>query len=154
MSGWYKLRVPLPGLWYFAHRYSEFNNAGELVPAAMERNFELCCRRAALLVEAGWHTYSPVSHTHPIKIAHPPFARATTEDRWYDFDHYFIEVIPFAGIILAPGWESSRGCRGEKERFEHLGRSVFYFVDPQWVWAPSNLKRPPAPGAAGGQHDT
>jgi hypothetical protein len=153
VSGWTKRQRPLPGLFYFAHRYSAFNDAGELMPAAMQSNFELCCRRSALLVEAGWHIYSPVSHTHPIKMAHVPFATATTEDRWYAFDHYFIEAIPFAGIILAPGWESSRGCRREKERFEQLERPVLYMVDPHYVWVPFHLARPPVV-AAGGQHDT
>ena len=137
MSSWQVLNEPLAGLWYFAHHYSAWDETGALCPEGMEQNFQLCCRRAAHLIEAHWHIYAPVSHTHPIKMAYPPFAAADSEQRWYDFDNYFIEAIPFAGLILAPGWEQSRGCRSEKERFAQLGCPVLYFQDPCNVWASS-----------------
>jgi len=116
----------MKGLWYFAHPYTCKDEAGHYLPGAEEANFRLCNLRAARLIERGVLIYSPISHTHPIHCAHPPFVGSQAHEMWYRFDEEFIRRIPFDGIILAPGWEHSVGCRREKTLFESLGRKVKY----------------------------
>ena len=114
------------GLWYFAHPYTVKNEKGDYVFEGEEANFRLCNYRAALLIEKGILLYSPISHTHPIHSASPVFAGGQAHGLWYDFDNAFIRIVPFTGIILAPGWQDSKGCKGEKALFEDLGREVRY----------------------------
>ena len=114
------------GLWYLAHPYTCKDAEGRYVLGGEEANFRLCCVRAARLIEAGWLIYSPIAHTHPIHCAWPGFVGQEAHEMWYTLDNEFIRQIPFAGIILAPGWQMSKGCRHEKELFESLGRQVMY----------------------------
>ncbi len=110
MSQYELIVTPRRGLWYFAHPYTVLDVLSRPNDAAMEANWRLCCLRAARLVEAGWLIYAPVCHTHPIKAAWPQFMAEHTEDRWYEFDHRFVQEVMFAGIILPPGWQDSGGC--------------------------------------------
>jgi len=115
------------GLHYFAHPYTCKADDGRYIPEGEAANYRLCNIRAAKLIEAGWLIYSPISHTHPIHIAYPNFVGKEVHDMWYHFDNAFIERVPFRGIILAPGWENSKGCVAEKKLFERLDREVLYY---------------------------
>ena len=117
---------PRTGWWYLAHRYTTKNNKGDFVFQGEEANYQLVNVIAAKLIELGWRIYSPLSHTHPIHCAWPPFVGGEAHEMWYEFDNDFILTMPFRGIILCPGWHLSSGCRGEKELFESLGREVLY----------------------------
>lgn len=116
-------------LWYFAHPYTCKNEAGEYILGGEEANFRLCCYRAATLIEKGICIYSPISHTHPIHLAYPKFVGAEVHDMWYEIDNIFIKQTGFMGIIMAPLWETSKGCIGEKALFEDMGREVRYYKD-------------------------
>ena len=113
-------------LWYFAHPYTCKNKDGQYIAGGEDANFRLCCIRSARLIEKGILVYSPISHTHPIHMSYPPFVGGEVHNFWYKFDNAFIRAVPFRGIILAPDWEKSTGCKAEKELFEELGREVRY----------------------------
>ena len=100
-------------LYYFAHPYT----------GDEEGNFNLCCSRSAELIKRGWLVYSPIAHTHPIHRAW----LGTRNVDWYEFDNAFIRIIPFAGIILAPGWRDSEGCVKERELFKSLNREILSY---------------------------
>ncbi len=85
------------------------------------------------MIEAGWLIYSPVAHTHAIKMAWPDFA-AGDEERWYEYDLMTVREGHFAGIILPPLWQVSNGCVMEKNLFESMQRQVLYFCDPCHVY--------------------
>jgi hypothetical protein len=106
-----------PGLYYFAHPYTAKDNKGCYVPAAEEANFRLCCYRSSRLLLAGYNIYSPISHTHPIHCACPEFLQRHEHKLWYELDIAFIEHAGFTGVILAPGWGTSKGCKLEYEWF-------------------------------------
>ena len=108
------------GLWYFAHPYTSKDAEGHYVPSAERANFRICCLRAAELYHAGYNLYAPICHTHPIHNADPRFLTAHEHDLWYKLDLHFIERVVWDGLILAPGWEDSHGCRLERDTFTKL----------------------------------
>jgi len=117
------------GLYYLAHCYTTKNSKGDYVHEGEVANFNLCCIRAAKLIEAGWNIYAPICHTHPIHCAWPNFVGKEVHEMWYSYDEIFIRHANFTGIILSPGWEASKGCCGEKKLFEELGREVLYYCN-------------------------
>ena len=117
------------GIWYLAHPYTCKDESGNYIAGGEEANFRLCNIRAAKLIERGFLIFSPISHTHPIHVAYPPFVGQSVHKMWYEFDNKIIEQIPFQGIILGPKWEKSVGCRAEKELFLKLCRKVLLYDD-------------------------
>ena len=117
------------GLWYFAHPYTCKDKDGKYVLGGEEANFHICNVRVAQLIEKGVLVYSPISHTHPIHMDYPPFVGGEVHQMWYEYDNGMIREVHFKGIILAPGWEKSTGCKAEKELFEELGREVRYLKE-------------------------
>ena len=115
------------GLWYFAHPYTCVDKDGKYVPEGEEANFRLCCYRAGQLLLRGYNIYSPISHTHPIHLATPEFLAREEHEIWYQLDLDFIRKTDFDGIILAPLWETSKGCRMERNAFEDMGRDVKFY---------------------------
>ena len=116
-------------LYYFAHPYTVRDASGQFVPAGEEANFRLCAIRSARLLQAGVNIYSPITHTHPIHIACPEFLAAAEHNLWYTLDNQIIDRMRWDGIIMAPGWEGSGGCRAERARFEALGLPVLLYGD-------------------------
>ena len=108
------------GVWYFAHPYTARDKDGNLVPAAEEANFHLSNMRAAELLKRGFNVYSPISHTHPIHRACPDFLKNHEHEMWYHLDNQIIARVRWDGIILAPGWDKSSGCKGELELFDGM----------------------------------
>lgn len=116
-------------LWYFAHPYTARDEYKRFVPEAEEANFLLCNYRAGRLLIAGYNVYSPISHTHPIHRATPEFLARHEHEMWYQLDIHFLDNTNFAGIILAPGWNNSKGCVIEKTWFEEHDREILYYMD-------------------------
>ncbi|KKN66042.1 hypothetical protein LCGC14_0475200 [marine sediment metagenome] len=112
------------GFYYFAHPYACRDANGVFVPEGEEANFQLCNQRAARLIELGYNIYSPISHTHPIHRASPVFLARHEHEAWYVLDMEFMAKTNFDGIILAPGWENSKGCKMEKKYFVDKGLIV------------------------------
>ncbi|MHA1302507.1 MAG: DUF1937 family protein [Candidatus Heimdallarchaeaceae archaeon] len=105
------------GFYYFAHKYTCRDVEGNFVLEGEDANFQLCNQRAARLIEVGYNVYSPISHTHPIYRASAVFLARHEHEAWYRLDMEFIAKTKFDGIILAPGWEDSKGCRMERDWF-------------------------------------
>lgn len=115
------------GFFYFGHPYTCKDENGLYVPAGEEANFQLCNQRAARLMEWGYNIYSPISHSHPIHRASPTFLARHEHEAWYLLDLEVIAKTDFDGIILAPLWEGSKGCRLEGEAFENRNLPVKFF---------------------------
>lgn len=111
------------GLYYFAHPYTTKDDKGCYVHEAEEANFRLCCYRSSRLLLAGYNIYSPISHTHPIHLSCPEFLQAHEHELWYKLDIAFIEHAGFTGLILAPNWGNSSGCKLEYDWFLKHRRS-------------------------------
>lgn len=113
----------MKGLYYFAHPYTARDKRAE------EANFRLCCIRSAKLITMGYMVYSPICHTHPIHMAWPPFLENDERQLWIGLDNLIMAETKFDGIILAPGWQKSRGCCAEKVAFEQQAKPILFYGD-------------------------
>ena len=103
-----------PGFWYLAHPYSSKTEEGVMA------NYELACRRSAKLFLRGYKIFSPIVHSHPIETASPEISKWPRGVRWkfwIDIDMFILQYVGFTGVILAPGWGKSKGCKKEYEWF-------------------------------------
>lgn len=112
-----------PELWYFAHIYTATDKRAELA------NFNLCGIRTAKLIKQGYFVYSPICHTHPIHMAWPEFLVNDERELWIALDMIIIQRTNFTGLILAPLWEQSDGCCGERDKFIELGKPIKLYED-------------------------
>ncbi|KKN35451.1 hypothetical protein LCGC14_0783540 [marine sediment metagenome] len=110
-------------LYYFAHPYTAKDKRAETA------NFNLCCIRSAKLLKLGYRIYAPICHTHPIHMAWPDFLENDERDLWISLDNLIINKTLFEGIILAPRWELSSGCQGEKQLFETQEKQILLYKD-------------------------
>jgi hypothetical protein len=115
------------GLWYFAHPYTRKDAEGRYVPAAEAANFQLACVRSGELIRRGFNIYSPIAHTHPIHCACPSLLAANEHELWYHLDNEVIDAVRWKGVILAPEWETSNGCRAERDRILAQGGTVMLY---------------------------
>lgn len=103
------------GVYYMAHAYT-----GDEVA-----NFERATICASRLVSLGYVIHSPVSHGYHFeaRIVGKCWAMMMA------FDRLFLESGNWAGLILCPGWEKSRGCFMEKKWFEDKNLPIYHYED-------------------------
>jgi len=124
------------GLWYFCHPYTRKDRQGNYVPAAEAANFLLACVRSGELIRRGFNIYSPIAHTHPIHAACPALLASHEHELWYHLDNEVIDAIKWKGIILAPEWETSKGCVAECDRISAQGGRVCRYEEIINEYAP------------------
>lgn len=97
-------------LFYFAHPYS----------GNPEENFRLANERTLKLLNAGYNIFSPITYSHPLHVIEPH-----DYDFWMRLDR---AIIPRCdGIILAPGWQGSKGCQLEADYFYKHGLPILAY---------------------------
>ena len=79
-------------------------------PEVREARFQLVNAVAARLMREGHHVYSPISHTHPIALAGD---LPKGWDFWEAYDRTFIDWAEEVHILLAEGWQESKGVQAE-----------------------------------------
>jgi hypothetical protein len=96
-------------------------------PKIMEYRFEMVNRIAAKFIRDGRNVYSPISHNHLIV----PFGVPKDWEFWGKFDREFLEICGKMIVVMADGWEYSRGIKEEIAIFKELGKgdNIEYF-DP------------------------
>jgi len=75
-----------------------------------QQRFEAVNRCAADLMRLGHVVYSPISHNHPIALAHD-FPKGW--EFWGRMDEVFIRLAHKVYILQLPGWQESEGVRAE-----------------------------------------
>ena len=105
----------IDGLWYFAHPYDSTNNT----PA---KNYQLCNQRATKLMDLGYIIFSPITHSHPLNVI-----KKRSFESWMSFDRLIMPMC--MGLILAPRWRESKGCKEEYEYFKSIGRMILFYED-------------------------
>lgn len=100
-------------VWYLAHPYTHPSPA---------KNVERCIGIANHLLDAGFSIYAPIVMTHWLDVG-----KTRPAAFWYRFDEDLMAKCD--GIILSPGWESSKGCVNEMKWFKERGLPVLVHVD-------------------------
>jgi hypothetical protein len=120
------------GIYYFAHPFSVFNHDGTRDTGAEKVNVDHCIARTARLMELGIVVFSPLVGSYPVQnyLGHDADAQLP----WYDIDDRLILSTQWSGLILAPAWELSVGCRREAALFIVLdvytqGRVPVYYYE-------------------------
>ena len=87
----------------------------------------LASRTAAYLMRQGYCVYSPLSHSD--QIAHH-IENHLDHDFWLRQCRPFVEWADEVHLILADGWDKSRGIALELEWAKELGKPVHY-INPE-----------------------
>lgn len=99
-------------------------------PTGLESAFHMACSVTARLALAGVPVYSPIAHSHPV-AGHMDMAVSPTDhDFWVRFDAPMVNAAGGLIVVMAEGWELSRGLHHEILTFLHAGKPVIYW-DPQ-----------------------
>lgn len=102
-------------LYYFAHPYTGNSDDDKLA------NFMTCILMTNVLLKRGLKIFAPIIYTHPLDFGNDAF----DYDFWIEFDKVFMDRCD--GLILAPGWKESKGCKIEKEYFEKQNKEILFF---------------------------
>jgi hypothetical protein len=90
---------------YLAIPYTDPN------PEVMCSRFELANRTAAELMKQGLLIYSPISHSHPIA----QYGLPLDWEYWQHYDKEILSICDELIVIMANGWEKSKGVSAEIE---------------------------------------
>ncbi len=94
-------------------------------PAVEEERFHAVCARAAEMMRAGVHVFSPIAHAHP--ISH--YGLPGDWSYWEAYDRAMLTRCDALTVLRLPGWERSTGVQAEIQIARELGIPVD-FVDP------------------------
>ena len=95
-------------------------NKGELIylaspytsedPLILLERFRKVCIAAGQLMSEGYYIFSPIAHTHPIKVvSNLPGGW----DYWEGFDRTMIKSCKCLSVLKLDGWEQSKGVQAE-----------------------------------------
>lgn len=79
-------------------------------PSVMEERFQKLTAYAARLMSQGHIVYSPITHNHPIALAH---SLPRDWRFWEKFDMHFLKMASAFHVYLLPGWSDSVGVNAE-----------------------------------------
>lgn len=89
------------------------------------RRFELVNKVAGMLTERGHVVFSPISHSHPIALAHE---LPTHWEFWESIDRAYLSVCREVFVLTIDGWRESRGVTAEIAIATEFGLPIV-FID-------------------------
>lgn len=78
---------------------------------------------AATLMKEGLIVFSPITHSHPLALAHD---MPGTWDFWERQDMYWLERCDKLVVLQLPGWEESQGVQAEIAHATALQKDILY----------------------------
>jgi len=104
-------------LYYLAHPYT-----GDGTVENMEDNYRIANRRTITLMKLGYNIFSPITYTHVMDVENKNIFDVID---WLKLDKIFLDRCD--GIIMAPGWEDSLGCRLEYEYAIKSNKEILFY---------------------------
>ena len=102
---------------YLASPYSHPNSE------VKRMRFRAACVATAALVAKGHFVFSPIAHTHPIKVIS---GLGGEWDVWKEYDENFIARSDKVMVLTIAGWDQSVGVKAEIEYAEDCMIEVEY----------------------------
>lgn len=89
------------------------------------RNYraEEATRCAAKLMEAGYPTFNPVGHGHPINLV---AGHQIPHEQWMRLDMLILAAAEMLVILGLPGWDTSKGVKLETDWWNETKRPWFF----------------------------
>jgi len=92
----------------------------------MEARYRAVTHTAGLMLSQGQHVFSPITHTHPIKVA---AGRVDLWDAWAAYDTAVLTNLCSSVMVLClQGWRTSAGVRAEQQLAQSLGLPISYLL--------------------------
>ncbi len=101
-------------------------------PQVREERFQEVNKAAAVLMQRGWVVYSPISHSHPIALAHD-LPRGWTF--WGRMDKAFIKHALLVAVLMLPGWRESVGIKAEMAIAREFNIPVVFLTPSTMNWS-------------------
>lgn len=98
----------------------EFSNEGERYREAADE----AQKWAALFLQAGVPTFSPIQYTHALSSV-----LQDSHEAWLEVDHAFVDSSKVLIVMQMPGWDNSDGIRQEI-LWAKKAKKYIYMVDP------------------------
>ena len=108
-------------LYYLATPYSHPE------PKMREARFIMACLVAGELMDHGLHVFSPISHSHPIACQ---WNLPKGWDFWGKQDLVMMDRCDEMIVIMAPGWDESKGIKEEMIYAEFKGMPIHMMPYP------------------------
>ncbi len=97
-------------------------------PAVRQARFEAVTKAAGELIAQDHHVFSPITHSHPIALAHPDMP--THYEYWREFNEWMIANSEALVVYEIDGWRESVGVAAEIAYAERSRKRVGWFM----VW--------------------
>jgi hypothetical protein len=111
------------GLIYLASPYSDPN------PEVTEQRYQEVLKATHYLMDQGYTVFSPIVHCHVILKM---YGLPTSWEYWKKYDSVYLEMCSELLIYTLPGWEHSKGIRGEIDIATALMTPI-EFLSPETV---------------------
>lgn len=92
------------------------------------------CIAAAELINQGYMVFSPIAHTHPIKIYGDLEGHW---EMWKEYDERMITNCDSLFVLTIEGWDKSKGVAEEVKFAQRLGKPIYYVNPVTFLVTPS-----------------
>lgn len=103
--------------YYLATPYTYF-------PYGIDVAWKVACAENARLIKAGIPTYSPIAHTHAVAMNSD--LDPLDWQFWMDFDHNMMEAAKGLIVLMAEGFERSKGMAEEINTFSATRKPIIW----------------------------
>ena len=98
-------------------------------PKVMEARYLAVTEAAAYFFTSGQPVFSPITHTHPIKVAGGGQMLTSLFSEWAEYDYAMIRLLCSHVLVLTiDGWRESVGVQAEIKYATRLGKEVKLIV--------------------------
>lgn len=108
-------------LYYLATPYSHESSE------VRHQRFEMSCEIVAFLMGKGLFVFSPIAHSHSVAVLHD---LPKGFDFWEKYDRCILSRCTDVLLVMADGWQESKGVQSERSIARDLGLRVHF------VWYP------------------
>lgn len=106
--------------WYLATPYAKYKDG-------VEAAYVMACKQTAILTKAGIHVFCPIAHSHSVAVHGNIEMR--DHDFWMNVDRPFMEAAHGLIVVLADGWQASRGMAQEILYFGAARKRMIFMTE-------------------------